>query len=136
VDFIRLYFDRAALDDEHGAMERLDQARGIQTRTVAELLTLDVGGLPAKVDALVDVYLEGFGAAQTIAMRTELADEFLAAAPFTELSYRIWRRILRDDNYLPEERVRVPSDQLLPEVDLISADFGPRSAAADHRRAA
>lgn len=95
-------------------MDRLAQAR-----TIAALLALDATGVPAGVDAVVEAYLGGFDAAQTAAERTGLADEFLAAAPFAELSYRIWRRILRDDNYLPEEQVRVPSELLLPSVDFI-----------------
>lgn len=92
-------------------------------RIIAELTALDGKDLPGRVDALVDAYL-GFGAAQTPAIRNRLAEEFLAAAPFTELSYRIWRRILRDDTDMPEDPVRLPSDLLLPAVD-----FGRHAAA-------
>ena len=76
-------------------------------------------GLSGKVDKLVDAYLVSFNvsAMQTTAMRKILADEFLATAPFTELSYRIWRRIMREDAETPEPVLRVASDQL-------SAGFG------------
>jgi len=82
----------------------------------------DCAGLPRKVDALVDAYLVSFSisAKETAAMRKLLADEFLAAAPFTELSYRIWRRIMHDDTDAPEPLLRVSSDLLLPEVDFTS----------------
>jgi hypothetical protein len=101
-------------------MERLDH-----TRTVAAaLVQLEASGfdracLSGKVDALVDAYLVSFNvsAKQTAAMRKILADEFLSLAPFTELSYRIWRRIMRDDTDLPEPVLRVASDLLLPELD-------------------
>ncbi|HZC57113.1 MAG TPA: hypothetical protein VE396_13875 [Xanthobacteraceae bacterium] len=104
-------------------MERLDHTRTV----VAALMHLgdagsDCAGLPRKVDALVDAYLVSFSisAKQTAAMRKLLADEFLAAAPFTELSYRIWRRIMQDDTDAPEPLLRVSSELLLPEVDFTS----------------
>ena len=99
-------------------MERLDH-----TRTVAAALVhlgdagpegagKDRTGLSGKVDKLVDGYLVSFNisALQTTAMRKILADEFLATAPFTELSYRIWRRIMREDTETPEPVLRVASD--------------------------
>jgi hypothetical protein len=101
-------------------MERLDH-----TRTVAAaLVQLEASGfdracLSGKVDTLVDGYLVSFNvsAKQTAAMRKILADEFLSLAPFTEQSYRIWRRIMRDDTDLPEPVLRVASGSLLPDVD-------------------
>ncbi len=75
-------------------------------------------------------------ARQTAAMRKILADEFLAAAPFTELSYRVWRRIMRDDTDLPEP-LRVTSDLLLPDVDFAPpANFIPQSPPCGGRRKA
>jgi hypothetical protein len=107
-------------------MERLDH-----TRTVAAALVqlgdacLDHGVLSRKVDTLVDAYLVSFAssARQTTAMRKILADEFLSLAPFTELSYRIWRRIMREDTDAPEPPLRVSSDLLLPDLD-----FCPQAA--------
>jgi hypothetical protein len=100
-------------------MERLDH-----TRTVAAALVhlgeagLSDAGLSHKVDALVDAHLVTFTTSvrQTAAMRKILGDEFLSLAPFTELSYRIWRRIMREDTDLPEP-LRVASDMLLPELE-------------------
>jgi hypothetical protein len=119
-------------------MERLDH-----TRTVAAALVQlgDAGidgigtdhvGLSRKVDALVDGYLITFNtsARETAAKRKVLADEFLAHAPFTELSYRVWRRIMRDDTDLPEPMLRVTSASLLPDVDF------PRPAAVIRQHAA
>jgi len=106
-------------------MERLDHMQTV----VAALLHLgdagpdcagkDHAGLSGKVDKLVDGYLVSFNvsAMQTTAMRKILADEFLATAPFTELSYRIWRRIMREDAETPEPVLRVASEQLLPDLD-------------------
>jgi len=110
-------------------MERLDHMQTV----VAALVHLgDAGpdcagkdaGLSGKVDKLVDGYLVSFNvsALQTTAMRKILADEFLATAPFTELSYRIWRRIMREDAETPEPVLRVASHQLLPDLD-----FSPRT---------
>lgn len=95
-------------------MERLDHPR-----TVADLVALDGSDLAGRVDALVDACLEASGGAPAAAIRNRLADEFLAAAPFTALSYRIWRRILRDDTQLPELPERVPSELLLPDLDFV-----------------
>ena len=107
-------------------MERLNH-----TRTVAAALVqlsdagADHAGLSGRVDALVDAYLVSFAssARHTAEMRKVLADEFLGLAPFTELSYRIWRRILREDTDLPEPVLRVASELLLPDLD-----FVPRAA--------
>jgi hypothetical protein len=133
-------FDSAQPRAEHHDMERLDH-----TRTVVSALVgladagADHAGLSRKVDALVDAYLVSFSASarQTAAMRKILADEFLASAPFTELSYRIWRRIMREDTDLPEPPLRVASDLLLPDVDFPPpAPFIPRRAVALPPRAA
>jgi hypothetical protein len=136
VDLSRFRFDTTSCDAQHYHMERLDH-----TRTVAAALvhlgdagndsaSLDHAGndhavLVHKVDTLVDGYLVSFAssAKQTTAMRKILADEFLAAAPFTELSYRIWRRIMREDTDAPEPPLRVSSDLLLPDLD-----FCPQAA--------
>jgi hypothetical protein len=137
-------FDSASLRAEHRLMERLDHTRTV----VAALVHLGDAGfdqqtndragadhvvLSRKVDALVDGYLVTFNtsARQTAAMRKILADEFLAAAPFTELSYRVWRRIMRDGTDLPEPPVRVNSDLLLPDLDFTPPPkFTPQRAAA------
>jgi hypothetical protein len=128
VDLSRFRFDTTSRDAQHYHMERLDH-----TRTVAAALVhlgeagFDHAGtdrtiLAHKVDTLVDGYLVSFAssAKQTTAMRKILADEFLAAAPFTELSYRIWRRIMREDTDAPEPPLRVSSDLLLPDLDFCS----------------
>lgn len=119
-------------------MERLDHMETV----VAALVHLgDAGpesagkdaGLSGKVDKLVDGYLVSFNvsALQTTAMRKILADEFLATAPFTELSYRIWRRIMREEAETPEPVLRVASDQLLPDLDFAARPaFTPQRAAA------
>jgi hypothetical protein len=106
-------------------MERLDHTRTVVAALVhlgdagIDHTRIDHAGLSGKVDALVDAHLVSFSssARHTAAMRKILADEFLAAAPFTELSYRIWRRILRDDTGAAEPPLRVASDLLLPELD-------------------
>jgi hypothetical protein len=90
--------------------------------TIAALVALDGADLPGRVDALVDAYLVGFGAAQTAVMRRSLADKFLTAAPFSERSYRVWRRILREEDAVQEVREAkpwTPSAMLLPAIDLI-----------------
>jgi len=120
-------FDSAPLRAEHIAMERLDHTRTVVAALVhlgdagIDHMRLDRTGLSRKVDALVDAYLVSFSssARQTTAMRKILADEFLATAPFTELSYRIWRRIMREDTDAPEPPLRVSSDLLLPELDFL-----------------
>jgi hypothetical protein len=115
-------------------MERLDQTRTVAAALVRlQAADLDRTGLSGKVDRLVDGYLVSFNvsARQTTAMRKILADEFLAAAPFTETSYRIWRRIMREEAEAPEPVLRVASDQLLPELEFGSrAVFTPQRAAA------
>src|SRR5579884_2818424 len=108
--FQRTGFDSAAIKGEHVDMARFDH-----TQIVAALLALDGDGLRERVDA----YLEGCGGRPTAGLRTALADEFLAAAPFTEQSYWIWRRIMQDDAYLPELPPRIPSELLLPPVEFI-----------------
>jgi hypothetical protein len=126
VDFTPNRFDSARGGAEHRAMERLDQ-----TRTVAAALVQlsdagsDHAGLSNKVDTLVDGYLVSFNtsAKHTAAMRKILADEFLSVAPFTEASYRIWRRILREEADTPEPPLRVSSELLLPDLD-----FCPQAA--------
>ena len=115
-------------------MERLDHMQTV----VAALVHIgdagaDAAGLSGKVDKLVDGYLVSFNvsAMQTTAMRKILADEFLATAPFTELSYRIWRRIMREDAETPEPVLRVASDQLLPDLDFSARPvFVPQRPAA------
>ncbi len=107
-------------------MERLNH-----TRTVAAALVqlqaagLDRARLCVRVDALVNAHLASFivSARQTQAMRKILGDEFLSLAPLTELSYRMWRRIMLQDTDLPEPVLRVESDRLLPDVD-----FGSQAA--------
>jgi hypothetical protein len=126
VDFTPNRFDRTPPGAEHRAMERLDQ-----TRTVAAALVqlsdagADNPGLSGRVDTLVDAYLVSFAssARHTAAMRKILADEFLSLAPFTELSYRIWRRIMREDTDAPEPLLHVSSELLLPDLD-----FCPQAA--------
>jgi hypothetical protein len=123
-------FDSAASRAEHHGMDRLDHTRTVVSALVRLADTgpdrtgLDRTGrdrvvLSRKVDAMVDAYLVSFSssARQTAAMRKILADEFLAAAPFTELSYRIWRRIMCEDTDVPEPPLRVTSGLLLPELD-------------------
>lgn len=113
-------------------MERLDHTRIVAAALVQlsdtgnESALADHAGLSHKVDTLVDAYLVSFAssARHTAEMRKILADEFLSLAPFTEPSYRIWRRIMREDTDLPEPLLRVSSELLLPDVD-----FAPRAAA-------
>ena len=66
-------------------MQRLDFEK-----TLDALLGLDRVDVRAQVDALVDAYLVGWHSLQFCSKRSELAHEFLNAAPFTELSYLIW----------------------------------------------
>lgn len=112
-------------------MERLDHTRTVAAALVqlsdtgADHAGADHTVLTHKVDKLVDAYLVSFAssAKQTTAMRKILADEFLGLAPFTELSYRIWRRIMREDAEAPEPVLHVASDLLLPDLD-----FGSKAA--------
>ncbi|MGA9008553.1 MAG: hypothetical protein WBE48_25280 [Xanthobacteraceae bacterium] len=123
MDFAPIRFDFAGSRAEHRNMERLNH-----TRTVAAALVqlqaagLDRARLCVRVDALVNAYLVSFivSAKQMAAMRKILGDEFLASAPLTELSYRMWRRIMLQDTDLPEPVLRVASDELLPDVDFTS----------------
>jgi hypothetical protein len=73
-------------------MGRLDGAR-----TIEDLVALTLNDIPGQVDALVDAYLVGADSGQFCLRRAELALGFLDAAPFSELSYRIWRRIAGED---------------------------------------
>jgi hypothetical protein len=103
-------------------MERLDHTRTVVAALVhLEGADLAPVALPRKVDALVDGYLASFitSAKQTAAMRKILGDEFLSLAPFSELSYRIWRRIMLEDADVPEPPLRASNDVLLPSVDLV-----------------
>ncbi|HTC39083.1 MAG TPA: hypothetical protein VK693_09035 [Steroidobacteraceae bacterium] len=126
MDFASIRFDFAVSRAEHRNMERLNH-----TRTVAAALVqlqaagLDRARLCVRVDALVNAHLASFivSARQTQAMRKILGDEFLSLAPLTELSYRMWRRIMLQDTDLPEPVLRVESDRLLPDVD-----FGSQAA--------
>jgi hypothetical protein len=126
VDSSRFGFDFVPAHAEHRRMERLNHAHTVAAALVQlESAGLDRAKLCVKVDALVNAYLARFivSAKQTAAMRKILGDEFLSQAPLTELSYRIWRRIMHQDTDLPEPVLRVASDQLLPDVD-----FGSRAA--------
>jgi hypothetical protein len=132
-----LCFDSAASRAEHDKVERLDHTRTVAAALVQlEASSFDRACLSGKVDTLVDGYLVSFNvsAKQTAAMRKILADEFLSLAPFTELSYRIWRRIMREDTDLPEPVLRVASDMLLPDVDFpLPVVFIPQRTAATTR---
>lgn len=74
-------------------METLDQC----VKGLMGLEESDAVDLARKVDAIVDSYVVGFGR-QTRSMREELANAFQTEAPPTELSARIWLRILRDES--------------------------------------
>lgn len=87
---------------------------------IAALMALDAADVPAKVDGLVDDHLVGCSPQQASGRRAELARAFLNAAPFTELSYRIWRRIAgeNDTSGLDAEFVsQSPSLRFLPTVE-------------------
>jgi hypothetical protein len=73
-------------------METLEQC----VKGLVALQESDSVDLARKVDAIVDPYVAGFGR-QTRSMRDELANAFHTEAPPTELSARIWLRILRDE---------------------------------------
>jgi hypothetical protein len=92
-------------------MGRLDSER-----TIGNLVALTRSDIPRQVDALVDAYLVGTDPGQFWQTRAELALEFLNAAPLSELSYRIWRRITgeADDGEGPYQS---PSMQFLPPVE-------------------
>jgi hypothetical protein len=142
VDFAPNRFDTAPPDAEHRHMERLDHTRTFAAALVhlgdacgesADHAGADHTVLSRKVDKLVDAHLVSFNtsAKQTLAMRKILADEFLNLAPFTELSYRIWRRIMREDTDAPEPPLRVASECLLPDLDFPPpAPFIPQRAVA------
>jgi hypothetical protein len=83
---------------------------------------LEEADVPARVDALADAYLVGFGPTRAAMMRRELARAFLTAAPFTELSYRIWQRLGLDDEDSHSKaygELRRPSQRFLPAVDFL-----------------
>lgn len=94
------------------------------TETISALAALEDIDVPARVDALVDVCLVGLEPTRAARMRRELAQEYLSAAPLTELTYRIWQRIARDDEdsygqaYI---ELRRPSQRFLPSVDFDAA---------------
>jgi hypothetical protein len=91
-------------------MGRLDRAK-----TIEDLLALTRSDLPRRIDASIDAYLVGTDPEQFWQKRAELALEFLDAAPFSELSYRIWRRISGEAD--DEMAYQYPSTQFLPPVD-------------------
>jgi hypothetical protein len=96
-------------------MQRLDSEK-----TLDALLTLDRVDVPARVDAIVDAYLVGWDPREFCGKRSELAHEFLNAAPFTELSYLIWRRIAGedgDDCANAQFAITSPSERFLPPVE-------------------
>lgn len=91
-------------------MGRIDRAK-----TVEDLVALKRSEIPFQVDNLVEAHLAGTDPEQFWQKRAKLALEFLDAAPFSELSYRIWRRISGDsDDEMPNQN---PSTQFLPTVD-------------------
>lgn len=90
-------------------MGRLDSER-----TIEDLIALTRSDLPGQVDALVDAYLVGTDPEQFWQKRAELALGFLDAAPFSELSYRIWRRIAGEGDDMPFQS---PSMEFLPPVE-------------------
>jgi hypothetical protein len=88
--------------------------------TINALLALGRVDVPAKVDASVDAYLVGWDPQQFCSKRSELAHEFLNAAPFTDLSYLIWRRIAGVDGEDCADAQLVsttPSERFLPQVE-------------------
>jgi hypothetical protein len=96
-------------------MQRLDSEK-----TLDVLLTLDRVDVPVRVDAIVDAYLVGWTPREFCSKRSELAHEFLNAAPFTELSYLIWRRIAGEDGgdcADVESAFTTPSERFLPPVE-------------------
>lgn len=111
-------------------MKQLDFAT-----TVDALVKLKGTDLLVRVDALVDACMVGFDLGQAPILRRELAREFLTAAPFTELSYRIWRRIGREDQGDGQEaplEFRCQSQRFLPTVDFVTPMRA--DAATIHRR--
>lgn len=87
-------------------------------RTIKDLIALTRGGTPRQVDALVNSYLVGVDPQQFCQKRAELALEFLNAAPLSELSYRIWRRIGGESSDEDEMPYQSPSMEYLPPMDL------------------
>ena len=100
-------------------------------RTIQDLVALTCSDVPEQVDALVDAYLVGTDAWQFSQRRAELAHGFLNAAPFSELSYRIWRRIAGegDDG---EMVLQSRSVEFLPPVEFQMTRVG-YSAPEDRR---
>ncbi|MFY9692349.1 MAG: hypothetical protein WBF24_00295 [Xanthobacteraceae bacterium] len=93
-------------------MERIDSVK-----TIGALVALRAAD--HQIDALVDAYLVGRDPEQFCSKRSELAQEFLNAAPFSELSYRIWRRIAGEGDDEAEAQVAFTgsSMQFLPTVE-------------------
>jgi hypothetical protein len=95
--------------------------RVVPEKTIETLLTLDRVDVPVRVDAIVDAYLVGWDPQEFCSKRSELAHEFLNAAPFTELSYFIWRRIAGedgdDDCADAQFAFTTPSERFLPPVE-------------------
>ena len=85
-------------------------------RTIEDLVALTRSDIPRQVDALVDAYLVGTDPRQFWQKRAELAHGFLNAAPLSELSYRIWRRIAGEDED-GEMACQPTSVEFLPPVE-------------------
>ena len=101
-------------------MDHLNMAGIDSEKSIGALMALRPVDVPYQVDALVDAYLVGWDTEQFCSKRSELAHEFLNAAPFTELSYRIWRRIAgegADDCAEAQVELVTPSMQFLPTVE-------------------
>jgi DNA-binding IclR family transcriptional regulator len=91
-------------------MDRLNSAK-----TIEDLIALTRSDLARQVDVLVDAYLVDSDPGQLWQKRAELAQGFLNAAPLSELSYRIWRRIAgEDDDEIPSQSA---SMEFLPPVE-------------------
>lgn len=84
--------------------------------TVKDLLALRCGDIVRQVDALIDAYLVGADPGRFWQKRAELAHEFLNAAPFSELSYCIWRRVAGEDDN-GELAFQSDSMEFLPPVE-------------------
>jgi hypothetical protein len=115
VDYWQIQFGDDAFVTQHPHMQRVDPEKTIET-----LLTLDRVDVPVRVDAIVDAYLVGWDPQEFCSKRSELAHEFLNAAPFTELSYFIWRRIAGedgDDCANSQFAFTTPSERFLPQVE-------------------
>lgn len=101
-------------------MDHLNMVGINSEKTIGALMALRPADVPNQVDALVDAYLAGWDMEQFRSKRSELAHEFLNAAPFTELNYSIWRRIAdegADDCAEAQVVFATPSTQFLPTVE-------------------